>query len=51
MLTLNMGSNNQMQFDATLSGNTLTLTGADRDYDLNDDGMPEPAKLNLTLTR
>lgn len=51
VLTLNMGPNNQMQFDASLARDTLTLTGADREYDLNDDGMREPAKLNLTLTR
>lgn len=50
-LTLNLGPNNQMQFDASLSGNTLTLAGADRDYDFNDDGNREPAKLSLTLTR
>lgn len=51
VLTLSMGPNNQMQFDAALKGNTLTLSGADRDYDLNNDGLGEPAKLNLTLTR
>lgn len=50
-LTLSMSATNKMQFDASLSGNTLTLAGADRGYDFNDDDVWEPAKLNLTLTR
>jgi len=29
----------------------LTLTGADADFDFNDDGIPEPAKWNVTLER
>ena len=51
VLTLSMGTNNEMQFDATLSGNSLALTGADRDYDFNNDGKGEPGKLNITLAR
>lgn len=50
VLTLSMSPTNEMQFDASLSGNTLTLTGAYRDYDFNNDGMGEPARLNMTLT-
>jgi hypothetical protein len=50
VLSLSMSPTNEMQFDASLSGNTLTLTGAYRDYDFNNDGMGEPARLNMTLT-
>lgn len=39
------------QFDMTLSGNTLTLSGADADFDVDDDGQDDPAKLNLVLVR
>ena len=41
----------QFQFDYTLSGNTLTLTGADAEFDFNDDGIDDAAKLNITLVR
>ena len=51
VLTLKMGTNNEMQFDATLSGDALSLTGADRDYDFNSDGKGEPGKLNIALAR
>lgn len=40
-----------MQFDMALSGNTLSLSGADADYDVNGDDRDEPAKLNLVLVR
>jgi hypothetical protein len=50
VLTLTYGSGS-MQFDMTLSGNTLTLTGANGDYDFNGDDTDEPAKISLTLTR
>ncbi len=39
------------QFDFHLSGNTLQLTGADAEYDFDDNGTEDPAKLNLTLVR
>jgi hypothetical protein len=44
-------SEGDMQFDMSLSGNTLTLAGADGEFDLNDDGIDEPAKVNVTLVR
>lgn len=50
-LTLSMSATNKMQFDVSLSGNTLTLTGAYREYDFNDDSIREPARLDLTLRR
>ncbi len=50
-LTLAISPTNKMQFDASLAGNTLTLSGADREYDFNSDGVREPAKLSITLTR
>ncbi len=40
-----------MEFDMTLNGNTLTLTGADSEFDFNGDDAPEEAKLNLVLAR
>ena len=39
------------QFDVTLTANTLRLTGADAEFDFNDDGVEDPAKLNITGTR
>ena len=30
---------------------TLRLTGADAEWDFDDDGAEDPAKLNLTLSR
>jgi hypothetical protein len=39
------------EFDITLTGNTLRLTGADAEYDFDDDGTEDAAKLNLTLVR
>jgi hypothetical protein len=41
----------EMQFDWTLSASTLTLQGADSEFDFNDDGVGEAAKLNLVLVR
>jgi hypothetical protein len=40
-----------MAFDVSLSGNTLTLTGADAEFDVDGQGGDEPAKLNLTMIR
>lgn len=48
---VNVGFSGTMEFDMALSGNTLTLTGADGEYDFNGDDVPEEAKLNLVLTR
>jgi len=38
-------------WDVSFSGNTLQLTGADKNFDCNGDGTPEAADWNLTLTR
>jgi hypothetical protein len=45
------GSSFGLTFDFVRSGNTLTLTGADAEYDIDDDGVEEEAKLNITLVR
>ncbi len=39
------------EFDIVLSGNTLRLTGADAEFDFDDDGNEDAARLNLTLLR
>jgi hypothetical protein len=39
------------QFDIDLNGDSLRLTGADAEWDFDDDGTDEPAKLDLTLSR
>ncbi len=41
----------EWQFDVSLTGNTLRLTGADAEFDFDNDDVDEPAKLNLTATR
>ena len=41
----------EMQFDMSLSGSTLSLLGADTGYDFDDDGVDEPAKVNLTMVK
>ncbi len=38
-------------WDMNLSGNTLKLTGADAQYDINQDGTPDPAKWNMEMTK
>ena len=45
------GFTNEMQFDWTMSGATLTLVGADSDFDFEGTGELLPAKLSLTLVR
>lgn len=51
-LAFSIGSNSgEMQFDMSLSGGTLSLVGADTGYDFDDDGVDEPAKVNLTMIR
>jgi hypothetical protein len=40
-----------MNFDVSLSGNTLTLMGADYQFDVDDNGTEEPVKFNLTMAR
>jgi hypothetical protein len=38
-------------FDMELSGNRLTLGNGGAEYDMNDDGTPDPAKWNLQMTK
>ena len=38
-------------FDMTLTGTTLTLSGAHVEFDLNDDGVDDEAILNLVMQR
>jgi hypothetical protein len=40
-----------IQFDYTLNGNTLTLTGGHVEFDVNGDGANEETILNATLAR
>jgi hypothetical protein len=54
VLTLDFGEGDiqgTWQFDIDLNGDTLRLTGADTEWDFDDDGVEDPAKLNLTLSR
>lgn len=51
MMRMVYGTNSAWECDMTLSGNMLTLNGADTDYDFNDDGVDEPAKWYMTLVR
>jgi len=44
-------ANNEMQFDMTLTGNSLSLVGADSEFDFDGDDVDDPATLSLTLTR
>ena len=39
------------EWSAHLSGNTLTLSGADMEYDFDGNGFPEAADQNMTLVR
>jgi hypothetical protein len=41
----------QVQFDMSLSGNTLTLNGGHVQFDVNGDNQDEEAILNMTLIR
>jgi len=49
MTVLPDGTTFQLQFDVALAGNTLTLTGADAEFDFG--SGDEDAKLNLELVR
>lgn len=51
LTTTQTGRSGNMQFDYALSGTTLTLSGADTDWDFNGDEVAEPAKLNITAAR
>lgn len=50
-LTFQTGLNGNMQFDMSLSGNTLSLIGADAPFDVDDDGVEEETKLNVSMIR
>ena len=45
------GSSGDQQFNWSLSGNTLTISGANTDFDFNGDGVDEPAKLSAVLVK
>lgn len=54
VLTLSFGEGDiqgTWQFDFDLNGDTLRLTGADTEWDFDDNGTDDPAKLDLTLSR
>jgi hypothetical protein len=51
VLTLRRGASSNSQFDMTLSGSTLTLTGGSALFDVNGDDVDEEAKLSVTLVR
>jgi hypothetical protein len=54
VLTLSFGEGDiqgTWQFDIELNGDSLRLTGADSEWDFDDDGTEDPAKLDLALTR
>jgi len=54
VLTLTFGDGDidgTWQFDIDLNGNSLVLTGADVEWDFDEDGIEDPAKLDLTLVR
>lgn len=51
-LNYNMpGFTGTWQFDLALNENSLSLNGAHTDYDVNNDGTNEDARLNLAMTR
>lgn len=50
-ISLETGLSGDWQFDMSLSGDTLTLSGAHVEWDFNDDGVDDPALLNLVLVR
>lgn len=50
-LTFSTGLQGTMEFDMSLNGNALTLSGGGSEYDFDDDGETEDARLNLGLTR
>lgn len=50
-LDFTSGLMGRWEFDMTLSAQTLSLRGADTEYDVDGDGDDEAVKLNLTLAR
>ena len=51
ILTFQEGQVSTTQFSWSLSGNTLTLSGADSDFDFDGDDVNEPAKLGGVFVR
>jgi hypothetical protein len=51
VLTLQTSPTSQWQFEAVLTGTTLTLSDADTSFDFGDDGTIEDAKLGMALVR
>jgi hypothetical protein len=41
----------EWQFDMALSGSTLTLSGANAEFDFDGDDQDDPAKLTIVMTR
>lgn len=51
LTTSQTGMSFSTEYEFVLSGNTLTLTGGDVDYDWDGDDVDEPAELDLTMVR
>lgn len=51
VLNFTVGASSGWSWDYSLSGGTLTLTGADSSYDFDHDGNQDEADFNLTLTK
>jgi hypothetical protein len=45
------GKSGDLQFQVTLTAQTIKLAGASVEFDVNDDGTDEPATLNIEGTR
>lgn len=45
------GSSGNQQFDWNLNGTTLTLSGANGDFDFDGDDIDEPAKVTVVLLK
>jgi len=46
-----LGASWYWAFDMNFSGNHLTLRNGSAEYDINQDGTPDPAKWNMEMTR
>lgn len=51
LTTTQVDRSGNMQFGFALSGSTLTLNGANSEWDFNGDDIGEPAKLNITAVK
>jgi hypothetical protein len=50
-MSFTSGLSGQWQFDYSLAGDVLTMNGANTDWDFDDDGDDDPARLNLVFVR